>query len=116
MRLWLALIAVGLQIALSPILSVRAVAMAIDPLAMPEICSAVGGDDDSGQSGGHMHCDECCMVACADQVAAALRPSDIGFLPSFDDAAPHGPAVVPALPRGPPTLPFSATGPPSSFA
>ena len=111
---WIGLAAMALQIALSPVLSSRALAMDLDPLAAAAICAtAPDGSSRTPMPADHAgHCLDCCAVHCAVQIGPALSPA------MFDFAAPRVPgasyrlAAVAPLPRGPPRHDFSARGPP----
>ena len=111
---WIGLAAMALQIALSPVLSSRALAMELDPLARAEICITLpDGSRTPNMPADHAgHCTQCCLVHCTVQIAPVLPPVTLDLAAprligtSYDLA--HGAA----LPRGPPRRLFTARGPP----
>jgi hypothetical protein len=90
---WLGLLAVALQLAFAPILSQRALAMAIDPLADAEFCLSSPQDSTPlpTQPGHPGHCDQLCLAACATHACP-------GLVQNFVDSA--APAPVKAVDPG----------------
>jgi hypothetical protein len=110
---WLGLAALALQIAFAPALSLRALAMDLDPLAMARLCASE--TEHGGPASDHAgHCTECCVAACAAHAMPALTPlSEPAFALSPSKIAVVSPAAETPPARGPPTLGFDPTGPPS---
>ncbi len=111
---WIGLAAMALQIALSPILSSRALAMELDPLAQVQICvTAPDGSQSPNMPADHAgHCTECCLVHCAAHAVPVLPPVTLDLAAPRVLAAAYDLARTSPLPRGPPARIFSATGPP----
>lgn len=111
---WVGLAAMALQIAFSPVLSSRALAMELDPLAQVEICvTQPDGSQSPNMPADHAgHCGECCMVHCAVQIAPALPPVMLDLAAPRLIGASYDLVRNAPLPRGPPGLAFTARGPP----
>ncbi|HMA51598.1 MAG TPA: hypothetical protein VKP60_17685 [Magnetospirillaceae bacterium] len=110
---WFGLAALALQIAFAPALSLRALAMDLDPLAMAKLCEP--GRDVPMAPNHAGHCTDCCMATCAASqampaMAASFEPA---FEPVGDQVLVLSPAVERPLARGPPALAFSPRGPPA---
>jgi hypothetical protein len=108
---WIGLAALALQISFAPALSLRALAMDLDPLAMAKLCEP---GKDVPMSPDHAgHCTDCCVAACAAQampiLAADAAPA---FVPLRQEAVILSPAAGRPLARGPPTLAAKPRGPP----
>ncbi len=80
---WIGLAALALQIAFAPALSLRALAMDLDPLAAARLCEPGRDVPMSPDHAGH--CTDCCVAACAAQTMPAMATS---FEPAF--APPSG--------------------------
>jgi hypothetical protein len=76
---WIGLAALALQIAFAPALSVRALAMDLDPLAMAKLCEPGRDVPTSPDHAGH--CTDCCMAVCVSQAMPALAAA---FEPAFE--------------------------------
>jgi len=70
---WIGLAALALQIAFAPALSLRALAMDLDPLAMAKLCEPGRDVPMSPDHAGH--CTDCCMATCAAQTMPAVASS-----------------------------------------
>ena len=109
---WLGLAALALQISFAPALSLRALAMDLDPLAMAKLCEPGRDVPMSPDHAGH--CTDCCVAACAVQVLPAMPPA-----PGPVFAAPRVETVVFAAAaetpraRAPPAAAFAPRGPPA---
>jgi hypothetical protein len=109
---WLGFAALALQIAFAPALSLRALAMDLDPLAMAKLCEPGRDVPMSPDHAGH--CTDCCVAACAAQVLPALPPApEPVFAAPRSQVALLTPAAEKPLARGPPALAFAARGPPA---
>ena len=109
---WFGLAALALQIAFAPALSMRALAMDLDPLSMAKLCEPGREVPMAPDHAGH--CTDCCMATCATaQVLPAMAASfEPAFAPASDQALVLTPAAERPLARGPPSLAFSPRGPP----
>jgi hypothetical protein len=76
---WLGLAALALQIAFAPALSLRALAMDLDPLAMAQLCEPGRDVPMSPDRAGH--CTDCCMATCA--TTQAMPAMAASFEPAF---------------------------------
>ena len=110
---WLGLAALALQISFAPALSMRALAMDLDPLAMANLCEPGRDVPMSPDHAGH--CTDCCMAVCATQAMPAMAAD---FEPAFAPLRAHqvfvlSPAAERPLARGPPVIASSPRGPPA---
>jgi len=109
---WLGFAALALQIAFAPVLSLRALAMDLDPLAMARLCEPGREVPMSPDHAGH--CTDCCVAACAAQALPAIPTA-----PEPVFSAPRGqiavltPAAEKPLARAPPAAAFAPRGPPA---
>jgi hypothetical protein len=109
---WIGLAALALQIAFAPALSLRALAMDLDPLAMAKLCEPGRDVPMSPDHAGH--CTDCCMTACAAQAMPAVAPSfEAAFAPVREQAFIAFPAAERPPARGPPVLAAAPRGPPA---
>ena len=110
---WFGLAALALQIAFAPALSLRALAMDLDPLAMAKLCEPGRDVPISPDHAGH--CTDCCMAACAVQTMPAMAAS---FEPAFAPPSAWTPFAYLAAPAARHTLAprtgASARAPPTS--
>lgn len=109
---WIGLAAMALQIALSPVLSSRALAMELDPLAQAQICTTAPDGSQMPPADHAAHCADCCMIHCAPGIGAVLAPVTLDFQAPKFQAEPFDLARAAHLPRGPPRRGFFARGPP----
>jgi hypothetical protein len=109
---WLGLAALALQIAFMPALSLRALAMDLDPLTTARLCEPGKSVPMSPDHAGH--CTECCVAACAAQAMPTMA-ADFGlaFAPPRNQAVTLAPAAGTPLARAPPALAFTPRGPPA---
>ena len=109
---WLGLAALALQISFAPALSLRALAMDLDPLAMAKLCEP--GKDVPMSPDYAGHCTDCCMAVCAVQALPSLA-ADFGpaFAPPRQQTFILTPAAERPLARGPPAFAFTPRGPPA---
>lgn len=118
MGVWIGLAALALQIALAPVFSGRALAMALDPLADAQICVTLpgAGDDRAPAPMDHAgHCADCCLTQCAVDAPPTLPPAVLDLNQPRPADAPPGIAYARPLTRGPPQRALPATGPPSAL-
>jgi hypothetical protein len=111
---WIGLAAMALQIAFAPILSSRALAMELDPLAQVQICvTPPDGSQSPQMPADHAgHCTECCIIHCGIQGAPILPPIALEFpVPQAGPVSYRPLGDLPPL-RGPPRSGFTARGPP----
>ena len=113
---WIGLAALALQIALAPVFSGRALAMALDPLSDMQICATAPGSDGQGSPNPMTHsghCAECCLVHCVTGAPPVLAPDIVEFpLPQALAVVAEASYALP-LSRGPPPRSLPATGPPT---
>ena len=108
---WIGLAALALQIAFAPALSLRALAMDLDPLATAKLCEPGRDVPMSPDHAGH--CTDCCVAICAAQTMPAMAASfEPAFSPPRDQAFILSPAAEPPPARGPPALAARPRGPP----
>lgn len=108
---WIGLAALALQIAFAPALSLRALAMDLDPLAMAKLCEP--GRDVPMAPDHAGHCTDCCMAVCATQAMPAMEATfEPAFAPLAEQTFILSPTAERPPARGPPVLAFSPRGPP----
>jgi hypothetical protein len=109
---WIALAALALQIAFAPALSMRALALDLDPLAMAKLCEPGRDVPMSPDHAGH--CTDCCVAVCAAQAMPALASSfEPAFSPPEEQLAILAPVPEHPRARAPPALAFTPRGPPA---
>ncbi len=110
---WIGLAALALQIAFAPALSLRALAMDLDPLATAKLCEPGRDVPMSPDHAGH--CTDCCVATCAAQAMPILASS---FEPAFAPLSAwtsFAYIAAPAAPNTPaPRTGASARAPPTS--
>jgi hypothetical protein len=109
---WIGLAALALQIAFAPALSLRALAMDLDPLAMAKLCEPGRDVPTSPDHAGH--CTDCCMAVCVSQAMPALAASfEPAFEPPGEQTVVFSPGAERPPARGPPGIAYSPRGPPA---